>query len=176
MNLKVQFTQASPANNGQVSVTIGGNGTNGGVFRSGVGMTKQELMKYANDPFWVRLRLFLFILFWVVWLAMLVGSVLIIALAPGCPATASLPWFKKCSLVELKIAEIKPVQTVDSLTKAGEELQKLSEQLSALTNANVEGVLITGISPFLLAEPKNNVTGDALSKFKVKLSVKKSTN
>ena len=38
-------------------------------------LTKAELMKYATDPFWVKLRWILFVLFWVAWLAMLVGAV-----------------------------------------------------------------------------------------------------
>ena len=49
-----------------------------------VGLGKEELMKFANDPFWVRLRWFLFILFWIIWLAMLVGAVVIILYAPKC--------------------------------------------------------------------------------------------
>ena len=39
-----------------------------------MGLTKDELMKYANDPYWVRLRWILFILFWVIWAAMLAAS------------------------------------------------------------------------------------------------------
>merc|ERR1712179_127616 len=36
-----------------------------------MGLSKEELMKFANDPYWVRLRWILFILFWVIWVAML---------------------------------------------------------------------------------------------------------
>lgn len=57
-------------------------------------MTKDELMKYANDPFWVRLRWFMFILFWVVWLAMLIGALMIIVYAPKCTATEKLSWWQ----------------------------------------------------------------------------------
>lgn len=59
------------------------------------GMGKEELMKYANDPFWVRLRWALFILFWLVWLAMLVIAVVIVVLAPKCPAPAPLDYWQK---------------------------------------------------------------------------------
>ena len=58
-------------------------------------MTKEELMKYANDPFWVRLRWIFFIGFWLVWLGMLVGAVLIIIDAPKCAAPEPLPWYKR---------------------------------------------------------------------------------
>ncbi|ODM89086.1 4F2 cell-surface antigen heavy chain [Orchesella cincta] len=75
----VQFTSGTPAN-GDAKVEIG----DSGVAPTFVGLGKEELMKYANDPFWVRLRWFLFILFWILWLAMLVGAIVIIILAPRC--------------------------------------------------------------------------------------------
>lgn len=55
-------------------------------------MTKEELMKYANDPFWVRLRWIFFILFWALWVAMLVGAIWIIIGAPKCAAPTPLAW------------------------------------------------------------------------------------
>lgn len=76
----VQFISGAPAN-GDAKVEIGDTGATAPSF---VGLGKEELMKYANDPFWVRLRWFLFILFWVLWIAMLVGAIVIIILAPRC--------------------------------------------------------------------------------------------
>jgi len=77
----VQFIpQGKDPNNGDAKVELG---EVGGVPKF-VGLGKEELMKYANDPFWVRLRWILFILFWLIWLAMLVGAIVIIVLAPKC--------------------------------------------------------------------------------------------
>ena len=59
------------------------------------GLGKDELKKYADDPFWVRLRWILFILFWVGWLAMLVSAIIIIVLAPRCPTRPDLKWYHK---------------------------------------------------------------------------------
>lgn len=77
-------------------------------------MTKEELMKYANDPFWVRLRWVLFILFWALWIAMLAGAVAIIIYSPKCAAPTPLSWWKKGPLVTIagnedseKIQELK---------------------------------------------------------------------
>ena len=47
-----------------------------------VGMGKEELLRKANEPFWVYLRWALFILFWGAWLGMLAGAVVIILNAP----------------------------------------------------------------------------------------------
>lgn len=59
------------------------------------GMGKEELMKYANDPFWIRLRWTLFALFWVCWVAMLVIAIVIVVLAPKCPAPTPLEYWQK---------------------------------------------------------------------------------
>uniref|UniRef100_T1JZ46 Solute carrier family 3 member 2 N-terminal domain-containing protein n=1 Tax=Tetranychus urticae TaxID=32264 RepID=T1JZ46_TETUR len=41
-------------------------------------------MKYANDPFWIKVRMLSFILFWIVWWATLAGSTVIIFYTPKC--------------------------------------------------------------------------------------------
>uniref|UniRef100_A0A6G1SC71 4F2 cell-surface antigen heavy chain n=1 Tax=Aceria tosichella TaxID=561515 RepID=A0A6G1SC71_9ACAR len=49
-----------------------------------VGLTKDELMKYANEPFWVRLRNILFTTFWIVWVSILVAAIGYVINSPGC--------------------------------------------------------------------------------------------
>ncbi len=70
-------------------------------------MTKSELMTYANDPFWVRLRWSLFIGFWLIWLLMLVASVAIIIVAPKCPAPAEKEWWQKKPVYEVYVKSFK---------------------------------------------------------------------
>ncbi|XP_055626891.1 uncharacterized protein LOC129768958 [Toxorhynchites rutilus septentrionalis] len=65
------------------------------------GMTKDELMKFANDPFWIRLRWFLFIVFWGLWIAMLAGAIYIIMDAPKCAAPIPLSWWQEGPLVTI---------------------------------------------------------------------------
>uniref|UniRef100_A0AAR5QK63 alpha-glucosidase n=1 Tax=Dendroctonus ponderosae TaxID=77166 RepID=A0AAR5QK63_DENPD len=72
-----------------------------------VGLTKEELMLYADDPFWVRLRLFLFLAFWFLWVAMLVGAVLIIYAAPKCDPPPPRTWYQQGPLTQLP-ADTKP--------------------------------------------------------------------
>ncbi|KAK0059838.1 maltase A1 [Biomphalaria pfeifferi] len=57
------------------------------------GLGKDEVLRYANDPFWVRLRWILFILFWVGWIAMLVTAITIIVVAPRCPPRPDQKWY-----------------------------------------------------------------------------------
>ncbi|KAL0869375.1 hypothetical protein ABMA27_007618 [Loxostege sticticalis] len=64
------------------------------------GLTKEELLKYADDPFWVRLRWFMFALFWALWLCMLAGAIAIIVRAPKCSAPTPKAWFEKGPIVD----------------------------------------------------------------------------
>lgn len=59
------------------------------------GLGKEELLQYANDPFWKKVRMILFILFWVGWVAMFAAAIIIIVLAPRCPHRPDLKWYDK---------------------------------------------------------------------------------
>ena len=70
-------------------------------------LTTSELMEYAKDPFWVGLRWFLFIFFWLIWLAMLVASIVIIVMAPKCPPPAPKQWWQKAPIYEVYVKSFK---------------------------------------------------------------------
>ena len=65
-----------------------------------VGLTKDELMQYAKDPFWMRMRIILLVLFWVAWFGMLAAAVTIIIVAPRCPPRPDLKWWQKSSVYQ----------------------------------------------------------------------------
>ncbi|XP_035742845.1 neutral and basic amino acid transport protein rBAT-like isoform X1 [Vespa mandarinia] len=85
------------------------------------GMGKEELMKFANDPFWVRLRWFLFISFWILWIAMLAGAIAIILMAPKCVAPKPRKWWEESPIVRLQFS--------DSPTKNLKGFQSLLDEL-----------------------------------------------
>lgn len=49
-----------------------------------VGLSKEELMKFVNQPFWVRLRNILFASFWIIWVSILIAAIGYVARSPGC--------------------------------------------------------------------------------------------
>ena len=65
------------------------------------GLTKQELMAFADDPVWMRIRSALLLVFWVMWFGMLVTAVLIIALTPGCPEEPAMTWVQKANVYQI---------------------------------------------------------------------------
>uniref|UniRef100_A0A023GBE5 Putative tpa exp: amino acid transporter n=1 Tax=Amblyomma triste TaxID=251400 RepID=A0A023GBE5_AMBTT len=75
-----------------------------GVESQFVGLSKEELMKYATDPFWIRLRMALFVLFWLLWVAMLVGAVAIIVLTPRCAPPPRLAWWQSSPVYNVEVA------------------------------------------------------------------------
>ncbi|XP_068156638.1 amino acid transporter heavy chain SLC3A1 [Drosophila tropicalis] len=89
---EVKFIKGGDHQNGDAKIDIGN--VNGGK-PTFTGMSKEELMKYANDPFWVRLRWIFFVGFWSIWVGMLVGAILIIVGAPKCSAPQPLAWYKQ---------------------------------------------------------------------------------
>lgn len=68
-------------------------------------LDKEELMKTANDPFWIKIRWFFFILFWLSWFGMLAGAIFIIYSAPKCGVEvprSKLEWWEEGPLVEIQ--------------------------------------------------------------------------
>lgn len=87
------------------------------------GMGKEELMKFANDPFWVRIRWIMFALFWILWFAMLAGAIAIILLAPKCATSEPKKFWEESVMVDLDFSDAEP-QNFDGLTKILDELQQ----------------------------------------------------
>ena len=71
------------------------------------GLTKEDLMKYAKDPFWKKVRIVFMVLFWATWVALIVASVLIIIFAPKCPPVPKRGFWQKSSGYHLDVVNFK---------------------------------------------------------------------
>jgi len=103
-------------------------------------LTKAELMKYASDPFWVKMRWILFILFWIGWTAMLVTSIVIIIMAPKCPSPAPKSWWQKRPFYQIDVKSFR-----DSDGDGTGDLTGILDKVDYLDN-NL-GVGSVGLSP-----------------------------
>jgi solute carrier family 3 protein 2 len=112
---EVKFIPAADPKNGDAKIDM----ENVRVVFSG--MSKDELMKFANDPFWVRMRWFLFILFWLTWLAMLAGAISIIFFAQKCPAAAPREWWEKGPIVPIDVGSFIADNSVSPGTLKGKK-------------------------------------------------------
>lgn len=98
------------------------------------GMSKEELMKFANDPFWVRLRWALFILFWLLWAAMLAGAIAIIVMAPKCSAPEP-----------KKLWEESPIVQLDASDSLSDDLKGLKSVLNYLRDLNIKAISLSSL-------------------------------
>lgn len=85
----------------------GGKAVDSGIAEDGsgdvsfTGLGKEELLKYADDPYWKKVRIILFVLFWVGWLGMLVAAIIIIVLAPRCPYRPDQKWYDENTVYQV---------------------------------------------------------------------------
>ncbi|XP_050421225.1 maltase A2-like [Adelges cooleyi] len=96
------------------------------------GMGKEELLKYANSPFWVRLRWLLFVAFWLSWFAMMFGALFIIFMAPKCFPQRPIEWYQKSPVYIINAANLGKEGVdakIDYIKKLGIENVVLSSAL-----------------------------------------------
>ncbi|CAJ1086387.1 solute carrier family 3 member 2a [Xyrichtys novacula] len=69
------------------------------------GLSKDELMKVAGTPGWVRTRWVLLVLFWLGWVGMLAGAIVIIVQAPRCKPIPDMSWWNEGPLYQISDVE-----------------------------------------------------------------------
>ncbi|XP_056095428.1 solute carrier family 3 member 2b [Rhinichthys klamathensis goyatoka] len=95
------------------------------------GLSKEELMKVAGTPGWVKVRWALLILFWLGWLGMLAGAIAIIIHAPRCKPLPEMNWWNYGPLYQ--------IGDVNSFTS---DLKGLAGKVQALDELKVKGLVI----------------------------------
>ncbi|XP_075401685.1 amino acid transporter heavy chain SLC3A2 [Tenrec ecaudatus] len=115
------------------------------------GLSKEELLKVAGSPGWVRTRWALLVLFWLGWLGMLAGAVVIIVQAPRCRPLPQQKWWHTGALY--RIGDIQAFQPGDKGRLAG-----LEGQLDYLNSLKVKGIVLGPLHINL----KDDVTGTDL--------------
>merc|ERR1711993_152028 len=148
------YDEGNPLTSDEPAVKITANETKIEIGKEGKGqyesLSKEELMKFANDPFWVRLRWILFVLFWIVWVAMLVASVVIIIYAPKCPSPEAKQWWQKGPVYK------SPVENFPDGNGDNErDLKDVEENVDYLVGLGVGSVYLTSVlSPNNLEQVK----------------------
>lgn len=98
------------------------------------GLKKEELMEIANQPKWRRARWVLFMLFWVVWVAMLVAAVMIVINAPKCKPTPKVEWYQ-----DAVVYKADPKKLAGGYKAMAKHMKYIKDQKTALLLTNVQG-------------------------------------
>lgn len=124
-DVEVKFTSSTNPANGDAKVDMG-------TAPTFSGLSKEDLMKYADDPFWVRLRWALFILFWAGWAAMLVMAIVIIIQAPRCAPKETLEWVQESAMVQYDNDPMLPEEVIKTAKDLGMKTVYLEELINPL--------------------------------------------
>ena len=68
------------------------------------GLSKEEVMKYGKDPTWVKVRWFIFIVFWLSWIGMLASAIIIVTVSDECPYKPKLEFWEKDPIYQIDLA------------------------------------------------------------------------
>ncbi|XP_005953341.2 4F2 cell-surface antigen heavy chain [Haplochromis burtoni] len=109
------------------------------------GLNKEELMRVAGTPGWVRTRWALLVVFWLGWLGMLVGAVLIILQAPRCKDLPNTNWWNDGPLYQ--------IGNIQAFTDT-HNLKGLEQKVNSLAQLKVKGLVV---GPIHVAPPDEAV-------------------
>ncbi|KAF7706338.1 4F2 cell-surface antigen heavy chain-like [Silurus meridionalis] len=95
------------------------------------GLTKEELMRVAGTTGWVRTRWVLLVLFWLGWVGMLAGAVVIIVQAPRCKPIPEMHWWNEGPLYE-----------IPDVNNYDEGIKGIENKLDNLNQLKVKGLIL----------------------------------
>lgn len=103
------------------------------------GLSKEELLKVAGTPGWVRVRWALLVLFWLGWAGMLAGAVVIIVQAPRCRPLPTIEWWNRGPLYQ--IGDPATFQDAEKQDGVG-DIPGIQQRLDSLSTLKVKGLVI----------------------------------
>ncbi|XP_075693423.1 amino acid transporter heavy chain SLC3A2 [Rhinoderma darwinii] len=103
------------------------------------GLSKEELLKVAGTPGWMRVRWALLILFWLGWAGMLAGAVVIIVQAPRCRPLPAMEWWNKGPLYQ--VGDPATFQDAEGQDAIG-DISGIQQRLDSLSTLKVKGLVI----------------------------------
>ncbi|XP_055149735.1 amino acid transporter heavy chain SLC3A2 isoform X2 [Symphalangus syndactylus] len=126
---------AGAEKNGLVKIKVAEDEAEAAAAAKFTGLSKEELLKVAGSPGWVRTRWALLLLFWLGWLGMLAGAVVIIVRAPRCRELPAQKWWHTGALY--RIGDLQAFQGHGAGNLAG-----LKGRLDYLSSLKVKGLVL----------------------------------
>ncbi|XP_076836175.1 solute carrier family 3 member 2b [Brachyhypopomus gauderio] len=109
------------------------------------GLSKEELLKVAGTPGWVRTRWVLLILFWLGWVGMLAGAIVIIVQAPRCKTLPEMNWWNNGPMYQ--------IGAINSFTET-QGLKGLEGKINAVSDLKMKGLVVGPIHKSTADKPE----------------------
>lgn len=110
------------------------------------GLSKEELLRVAGTPGWIKVRWALLILFWLGWIGMLAGAIVIIVQAPRCKPLPEMNWWDEGPLYQ--------IGDIESFT-GDAEIASLEKKLDYVNKLKVKGLVIGPIHASSADKPED---------------------
>uniref|UniRef100_A0A3Q1GW80 Solute carrier family 3 member 2a n=1 Tax=Acanthochromis polyacanthus TaxID=80966 RepID=A0A3Q1GW80_9TELE len=108
------------------------------------GLSKEELMKVAGTPGWVRTRWVLLVLFWLGWVGMLAGAIVIIVQAPRCKPIPDMSWWNEG-----------PMYQISDVKAFSSDLKGVEAKLDDMNQLKVKALVL---GPIHTVQPNRSAT------------------
>ncbi|VDN02541.1 unnamed protein product [Thelazia callipaeda] len=105
-----------------------------------IGLTKEQLEQYRNDPFWKILRYIMFALFWVAWILMFLGAILLVVFSPKCAPKKEPEWWRKQISYQIFTPSFR-----DSNSDGIGDFNGIREKLDDLLKIGVQTIWVTPV-------------------------------
>ncbi|XP_023259851.1 4F2 cell-surface antigen heavy chain [Seriola lalandi dorsalis] len=107
------------------------------------GLSKEELMKVAGTPGWVRTRWVLLVLFWLGWVGMLAGAIVIIVQAPRCKPIPEMNWWNEG-----------PLYQISDLIAFSDGMEGVGAKLDDMNQLKVKGLVLGPLHTIQVDKPE----------------------
>uniref|UniRef100_A0A8R1I607 Aamy domain-containing protein n=1 Tax=Caenorhabditis japonica TaxID=281687 RepID=A0A8R1I607_CAEJA len=109
-----------------------------------IGLNEEELEEYRNDPCWKFIRTFLFILFWLIWIALFAVAILLVFLSPACIVREKPNWWQTAVAYHVWVPSF---QDSD-----GDGIGDVDGLINRLDQLRKSGIQTVWPSPFLISD------------------------
>ncbi|CAF3391318.1 unnamed protein product [Rotaria sp. Silwood1] len=102
-----------------------------------IALTKEELKAYINSPKWKRIRWLIAILYILLLVLLLIGSILLVIFSPKCPPKPKLAWYQKEIIYEIDVKTFR-----DSNQDGIGDIKGVQEKLDYLEKNDIKVILL----------------------------------
>jgi hypothetical protein len=129
-----------------------------------IGLTKEELKSYINNPKWKRIRWIIGLIYILLIISLLIGSILLIIYSSRCPPKPKLVWYQKDIIYEIDVTTF-----YDTNQNAIGDIKGIEQKLDYFEKNSIKSILIRSSIFNFTIETSIKLDGQTIKNKKVDL-------